>query len=154
MAISGITTCLWFDGQAAAAADFYVETFPGGEITGRDLLPPGAPGQSGDVLAVRFTLFGQSFFALNGGPQYIHSPAISFQVFCDDQAEIDRLWTALTDNGGEESRCGWCVDRFGVSWQVIPRDLPALLTHPDPDVSAKAVANMLLMNKIVIADLQ
>jgi len=81
------------------------------------------------------------------------SPAISFQVFCDDQAEIDRLWTALTGNGGEESRCGWCVDRFGVSWQVIPRDLPALLTHTDPDASARAMTNMLGMSKIVIADL-
>lgn len=147
MTISGITTCLWFDGQAEEAADFYVRLFDGASLGSVSRLPDGS------VLTVEFQLFGQDFLGLNGGPHYTLTPAVSFQVFCDSQAEVDRLWEALTSDGGEESRCGWCVDRFGVSWQVIPRALTELLGHPDPRVAGYASSAMLQMGRIIIADL-
>lgn len=153
MPIDGVTTCLWFDGQAEDAVEFYVATFPGSTIVSTSYYPTDAQRPEGSVLTVEFELFGRPFLALNGGPQYAHSHAISFQVFCDTQEEVDRLWDALVSNGGEESMCGWCSDRFGVSWQIIPRRLPQLLSSADAEVARLATERMLTMRKIVIADL-
>ena len=153
MSIDGVTTCLWFDGQAEDAVEFYVATFPGSTIVSTSYYPTDAQRPEGSVLTVEFELFGRPFLALNGGPQYAHSHAISFQVFCDTQEEVDRLWDALVSNGGEESLCGWCSDRFGVSWQIIPRRLPQLLSSADAEVARLATERMLTMRKIVIADL-
>ena len=110
------------------------------------------PLPEGTVLTVEFELFGQPFLALNGGPVFTHSPAISFQVFCDTQEEVDRLWDALTGNGGEESMCGWCSDRFGVSWQIVPRMLNPLLQSQDDAIRTRAWNAMVGMRKLVIAD--
>lgn len=153
MTISGLTTFLWFDTEALDAAQFYVATFPGSSLGHVDYYPADAQRPAGSVLTVAFELFGQSFCALNGGPDFSHSAAVSFQVFCDTQEEIDRLWAALTRDGGAESRCGWCHDRWGVHWQVIPRQLGTLLGHADPEVSQRAFANMMTMGKIDIAGL-
>ena len=153
MAIDGVTTCLWFDDQAEEAAHFYVATFPDSKILATSYYATDAQKREGSVLTVEFALFGQPFVALNGGPQYTHSPAISFQVFCDTQEEVDRLWDALVSNGGAESMCGWCSDRFGVSWQIIPRRLTELLSSPDAAAARRATERMLTMRKIVIADL-
>lgn len=153
MAIDGVTTCLWFDEQADEAAQFYVATFPDSQILSTSYYPTDAQKPEGSVLTVEFELFGKPFLALNGGPQYTHSHAISFQVFCDTQEEVDRLWEALISNGGEESMCGWCSDRFGVSWQIIPRRLTELLSSPDADVARRTTERMMTMRKIVIADL-
>ena len=154
MAIAGVTTCLWFDDQAEAAATFYAATFPDSAILSTSYYATDAPKPEGSVLTVEFELFGQPFLALNGGPHFTHSPAISFQVFCDTQEEVDRLWDALTSDGGEESMCGWCSDRFGVSWQIIPRRLTQLLSSADPDVARRTTERMMAMSKIVIADLE
>ena len=154
MAIDGVTTCLWFDDQAEEAAQFYVATFPGSKIVSTSYYPTDAQRPEGSVLTVEFELFGQPFVALNGGPQYTHSPAISFQVFCDTQEELDRLWDALVSNGGAESMCGWCSDRFGVSWQIIPRRLTELLSSPDAAAARRATERMLTMRKIAIAELE
>lgn len=153
MAIDGVTTCLWFDDQAEEAAQFYVATFPGSKIVSTSYYPTDAQRPEGSVLTVEFELFGQPFLALNGGPQYTHSHAISFQVFCDTQDEVDRLWDALVSQGGEESMCGWCSDRFGVSWQIIPRRLTELLGSADADVARRTTERMMTMRKIAIADL-
>ena len=153
MAIDGVTTCLWFDDQAEEAAQFYVATFPGSKILSTSYYPTDAQKPEGSVLTVEFELFGRPFLALNGGPQYTHSHAISFQVFCDTQGEVDRLWDALVSKGGEESMCGWCSDRFGVSWQIIPRRLTELLSHADADVARRATERAMTMRRIVIADL-
>ncbi len=153
MAIDGVTTCLWFDSQAGEAADFYVRTFPDSRVVSTSYYPVDAQKPAGSVLTVEFEIFGKPFLALNAGPVYTHSPAISFQVFCDTQAEVDRLWDALVSDGGEESMCGWCSDRFGVSWQVIPRRLTELLSSPEPTVAQRTTERMMAMRKIIIADL-
>ena len=154
MAVDGVTTCLWFDDQAEAAATFYVATFPASRIVSTSYYATDAQKPEGSVLTVEFELFGRPFLALNGGPHFSHSPAISFQVFCDTQEEVDRLWGALVSNGGEESMCGWCSDRFGVSWQIIPRRLTELLSSADPDVARRTTERMMAMSKIVIAELE
>jgi predicted 3-demethylubiquinone-9 3-methyltransferase (glyoxalase superfamily) len=153
VAISGLTTFLWFDTQALDAAQFYVNTFPGSSLGHVEYFQADAQQPHGSVLTVSFELFGQPFTALNGGPQFTHSEAVSFQVFCDTQDEVDQLWTTLTSDGGEEGRCGWCKDRFGVSWQVIPHALGRKLSDPDLEVSQRAFQAMMSMGKIVIADL-
>ena len=153
MAIDGVTTCLWFDDQAEGAAQFYVATFPDSKILSTSYYATDAQKPEGSVLTVELELFGQRFLALNGGPHFTHSPAISFQVFCDTQNEVDRLWDALVSGGGEESMCGWCSDRFGVSWQIIPRRLTELLSSADADVARRTTERMMTMRKIVIADL-
>lgn len=153
MAIDGVTTCLWFDDQAEEAAQFYVATFPGSKVLSTSFYATDAQKPEGSVLTVDFELFGQRFLALNGGPHFTHSPAISFQVFCDTQDEIDRLWDALVSDGGEESMCGWCSDRFGVSWQIIPRRLTDLLSSADAEVARRTTERMMTMRKIVIAEL-
>jgi predicted 3-demethylubiquinone-9 3-methyltransferase (glyoxalase superfamily) len=144
--------CLWFDGQAEQAATHYSSIFPNssiGDITryGPDMPPPM---KEGDVLTVDFTLDGQPYTALNGGPQFPFTEAISFQVPCRDQEEADHYWDRLTD-GGEEGQCGWLKDRFGVSWQVFPEELITLTTDPDPGRAQRATAAMLQMGRIDIA---
>ena len=153
MAITGLTTFLWFDNEAEEAAEFYVSLFPGSRITSVSHYGPGSPKPEGSVLTVAFELFGQSFSALNASPQFPHSEAVSFMVHCDTQDEIDFVWNTIVDSGGQESQCGWCTDRFGVSWQIIPHALGTALSNPDPEKSQKAFAAMMKMTKIVIDDL-
>lgn len=144
-----IVNCLWFDGRGREAAIFYTGIFPDSELgSGVSLDAPGAPEH--EPTTVEFTLKGRRFVALNGGPQFSFSEAVSFQVMCDDQAEVDHYWTALTD-GGEESQCGWLKDRFGVSWQVVPVRLGELLSDPDPDVVNRVVQAFMPMRKLDIA---
>ena len=137
-----ITTYLWFDGKAEEAARFYVSLFKDSKVN------------SASPMMVRFTLAGQEFLALNGGPQFQFNESISLYVDCADQKEVDYFWNALTANGGQESRCGWLKDKFGLSWQIIPRALPGLIGHPDPARSQRAVKAMLQMRKIDIAALE
>lgn len=153
MAISGVTTFLWFDEEAEDAANFYVSIFPNSRITSISRYLKDAQKPEGTVLTVEFELFGQHFAALNGGPEFPHSEAVSFQVHCDTQEEVDHVWNSLTANGGEESMCGWCKDRFGVSWQVIPRVLTERLTSSEPGVADATFAAMMTMHKIEIAKL-
>ncbi|MEY3440745.1 MAG: hypothetical protein RLZZ62_1442 [Actinomycetota bacterium] len=152
MAISEPIICLWYDEEAVEAANFYVSLLPNSKVTTsyyRD--HPIKP--KGSVLTVEFELNGRQFLALNGGPFFKHSEAASIQVHCDTQEEIDRLWSAITTNGGEESMCGWCKDRFGVSWQITPRILASKIYNADKSVADKAWSAMMSMRKIVIADL-
>ncbi len=141
-----ITTFFWFDTQAEEAAEFYTSLFPNSRIVE-------VSRHNGAVMSVTFQLDGQAYIALNGGPQYQFSEAISLLVKCETQAEIDRLWNALTE-GGEEGPCGWLKDRYGVSWQIIPTTLGALLTHPDPDKAQRAQQAMFQMKKLDIKALQ
>ena len=154
MSITGVTTCLWFDDQAGDAAAFYVETFPGSRVSSTSYYPVDAQKPAGSLLTVEFELFGQSFLALNASPHFQHSPAVSFQVFCDTQDEVDQLWDAIVGGGGSESMCGWCADRFGVSWQIIPRRLTELLSSADSVVAGRATQAMMGMSKIDIAALE
>jgi predicted 3-demethylubiquinone-9 3-methyltransferase (glyoxalase superfamily) len=141
-----ITPCLWFDTQAEDAANFYVSLLEDSKVTRVDHID-GTP--SGDNVAlVWFTLAGQEFTAINGGPQFPFTEAVSFQIDCEDQDEVDRLWNALTTDGGEEGQCGWLKDRFGLSWQVIPRRMGELLSDPDPGRRQRAMVAMLQMQKI------
>jgi predicted 3-demethylubiquinone-9 3-methyltransferase (glyoxalase superfamily) len=150
-----ISPCLWFDGRAEEAARFYTSLFPNSEITSVDRSPGETPSGPQDmVLTVNFTLDGRSFIALNGGPEFKFNEAISLSIDCDDQAEVDRYWAALTADGGEESVCGWLKDRFGVSWQVVPRRLPELLNSPDREAAARVLDAMLRMVKIDVAELE
>src|SRR4029078_568348 len=127
------TICLWYDGGAADAANFYAKTFPDSSVGAIHRAPGDYPdGKKGDVLTVEFTVAGIPCIGLNGGPQFKHSEAFSFQIATDDQAETDRLWNAIVKNGGEESQCGWCRDRWGLSWQITPRVLLAAGTDPPP----------------------
>src|SRR5215208_3039069 len=144
-----VSTCLWFDGQAEEAANFYVSLIPGSNVE-----TVFCPDQSGPVLLVVFTLGGTPFQALNGGPKFKHSEAASISVSTRDQEETDRLWNALIANGGSESRCGWLKDRFGVSWQIVPEALPRLLTSPDRVAANRAMQAMLDMVKINIAGVE
>ena len=147
-----ITPFLWFDSQAEDAARFYVSLFPDSRIDRVTRSPAETPsGPAGTTVA--FTLAGTRFIGLNGGPQFPFIEAVSFQIACADQAEVDRLWAALS-NGGSEGRCGWLKDRWGLSWQVVPTRLHQLLADPDPDRSRRAMEAMLKMNKIIIADLE
>ena len=152
MTISGATPYLWFDRNALDAAEFYVSTFPDSSIDAVTHYLDDAQLPKGTVLVVEFTLLGRPFAALNGGPHFTHSEAVSFQVLCDTQQEIDRLWDALVADGGEESMCGWCKDRFGVSWQIVPKMLNPLLQHDDEETRHRAWQQMVTMRKLVIAD--
>jgi predicted 3-demethylubiquinone-9 3-methyltransferase (glyoxalase superfamily) len=148
--------CLWFDGQAEEAATLYTSVFPNSRIDevthyGPDMPPPM---KEGDVLTVDFTLDGQQYTALNGGPQFPFTEAISIQVVCADQEETDHYWNGLTADGGEESMCGWLKDRFGVSWQVYPTELIALTNDPDPGRAQRATQAMLHMRRIDIAEIR
>jgi predicted 3-demethylubiquinone-9 3-methyltransferase (glyoxalase superfamily) len=149
-----ITPFLWFDGQAEQAASFYVSLLPGSRIERVNRSPVDTPsGPAGMVITVEFTLAGTRFVALNGGPQYQFTEAVSFHIACADQAEVDRLWAALS-NGGSEGPCGWLKDRWGLSWQVVPTRLHELLADPDPGRARRAGEAMLRMKKIFIADLE
>jgi predicted 3-demethylubiquinone-9 3-methyltransferase (glyoxalase superfamily) len=146
--MTSITPTLWFDSQGLEAAEFYVALFPDSEITGVSRYGEGGPRPEGSVMTVQFTLDGHPYTALNGGPDYTLDEAFSLQIVCADQKEVDRYWEALTADGGEEGRCGWCKDRFGVSWQVVPDGLAALLSDPDPGRASRAVQAMLTMSKL------
>ena len=148
-----VSTCLWFDTQAEEAAGLYVSLLPGSRITRTMRYGKGAPMPEGTVLTVHFELAGTSFTGLNGGPMYRFSEASSMVVSCDDQAEIDRLWDALTADGGQAGRCGWLKDRYGLSWQIIPAQLPSLLGG-DPATASRAMAAMMTMSKMDIAKLE
>jgi predicted 3-demethylubiquinone-9 3-methyltransferase (glyoxalase superfamily) len=148
-----LTTCLWFDTEAEEAAAFYTSLFPNSSVGAVSHFPEAAPRPAGMVMTVEFTLDGRPFVGLNGGPEFSFTEAISLQVHCADQAEVDRYWSAFAD-GGEESQCGWIKDRFGLSWQVIPTRLPELLADPDPQRSQRAMTAMLGMKKLVVADLE
>ncbi len=146
---SKVSTCLWFDGKAEDAANFYVSLIAGSRIE-----QAFRPDRGGPALMVLFTLGGTPFHALNGGPRFQHSEAASISVSTRDQDETDRLWNALTENGGSESQCGWLKDRFGVSWQIVPEALPRLLASTDRPAADRAMQAMLGMKKIDIAALE
>ncbi len=148
-----ITPCLWFDTEGEEAATFYVSLFKNSRITEVSRYGEAGPRPAGTVMVVSFELDGQPFTALNGGPEFTFSEAISFQIDCQSQEEVDYYWDGLTA-GGEEGPCGWLKDRYGVSWQVVPRALIALLQDPDPGRSQRAMAAMLTMKKIDIAAVQ
>ena len=153
--ISKISPCLWFNGEAEAAAEHYTTIFPDSKILSVDRAPADTPSGPKDmVLTVDFSLAGQTFIALNGGPDFTFSEAISFSIDCDDQAEVDRYWDALIAGGGEPSVCGWLKDRFGVSWQVIPRQLPEMLRSTDREAARRAMEAMLKMVKIDVKELE
>ena len=149
------TICLWYDGTAEDAANFYAKTFPDSAVQRVYRAPSDYPsGKKGDVLTVDFTVAGIPCMGLNGGPAFKHSEAFSFQIATDDQEETDRLWNAIVGNGGQESECGWCKDRWGVSWQITPRVLSAAIADPDPAVAQRAFAAMMTMRKIDIAAIE
>jgi predicted 3-demethylubiquinone-9 3-methyltransferase (glyoxalase superfamily) len=145
-----ITPCLWFDTQGEEAANFYTSVFPNSRIVDVARYGEAGPREAGTVMAVRFELDGQEFVALNGGPEFTFDEAISFQIDCADQEEADRYWNALVE-GGEESWCGWLKDRFGLSWQVVPRRLMELISDPDEERAQRAMAAMLEMRRIDVA---
>ena len=150
-----ITPNLWFDGQAEDAARFYTSLFPDSRIDGISRSPADNPStRAGEVLLVSFTLAGQPFTGLNGGPQFPFTEAVSFVIDCEDQAEVDRYWDALLEGGGEHGQCGWLKDRFGVSWQVVPREMGAYLGGPDPAGAARAMKAMLAMQKLDVATMR
>jgi predicted 3-demethylubiquinone-9 3-methyltransferase (glyoxalase superfamily) len=149
------TICLWYDGTALDAARFYAKTFPDSTV-GKVMHAPGdyPSGKQGDVLTVEFTVMGIPCLGLNGGPEFKHNLAFSFQVATDDQEETDRLWSAIVGNGGEASECGWCKDRWGLSWQITPRALTDALTDEDPAAAKRAFEAMMTMGKIDIATIE
>ena len=150
MTTDGFTTCLWFDGQAEAAANHYTSIFENSQLGRVDRYTEAGPGPAGSVLAVAFELNGQKFVALNGGPQFTFNEAISFQIHCQDQDEVDYYWSKLSE-GGEEVACGWLKDKYGVSWQVIPTVLIDMISDPDPEKAKRASEAMFTMKKIDIA---
>ena len=150
-----IAPCLWFDGNAEDAARFYAQTFPDSSVDAINRSPSDFPdGKEGDVLTVEFTVLGLSFLGLNGGPQFTFDEAISFQIYTDDQAETDRYWHAIADDGGSDGDCGWCKDRFGLSWQIVPRVLMDALKKSDRAAAKRAMDAMMQMKKIDIAAIE
>ena len=149
--MSKITPCLWFNGEAEEAAHFYVSIFPDASIESITRYGAGSRFPAGTALMVQFRLAGQRFQALNGGLEYSFTPAISLSTACKGAAEVDHLWNALTADGGEEGRCGWLKDRFGVSWQIVPDGLGALLSDPDRARAQRATQAMMGMKKLNIA---
>ena len=148
------TLCLWFDSDAEAAARFYAETFPDSEVTAVHRAPGDYPGgKAGDVLTVQFTVCGVPCLGLNGGPVFPHTEAFSFQIATDDQEETDRYWDAIVGNGGQESQCGWCKDKWGLSWQITPRALTDAMAAGG-DVSKRVFAAMMTMKKIDVATIE
>ena len=149
------TICLWYNGTALDAAQFYAATFPNSAVHAVHRAPGDYPaGKEGDVLTVEFSVAGIPCLGLNGGPAFSHSEAFSFQIATYDQAETDRLWNAIVNNGGQESACGWCKDRWGLSWQITPRILVEAISHADPAVAQRAFAAMMTMHKIDIATIE
>lgn len=147
-----LTTCLWFNGRAREAANFYTSIFPNSSVADNWVAPTDTPGnKQGEEIVVNFTIFGRPFIGLNGGPQFPHSEAISFQIPCADQAEIDKYWEILTADGGAESQCGWLKDKFGISWQVVSPEMNNYLGGSDSAGSQRATQAMLQMKKIDLA---
>ncbi|PYB78472.1 hypothetical protein DMX11_08890 [Pseudomonas sp. LB-090624] len=149
------TICLWYDHDAEQAAHFYASVFPDSQVGAVHKAPGDYPsGKQGDVITVAFTVMGIPCIGLNGGKAFSHCEAFSFQVCTEDQAETDRLWDAIVNNGGEASVCGWCKDRWGISWQITPRALIEAFAHPDPAAAKRAFDAMLQMGKIDVAAIQ
>ena len=149
------TVCLWFDGDAEEAARFYAETFPDSSVHSVHRAPGDFPsGKQGDVLTVWFTVMGVECLGLNGGDAFKHNEAFSFQIATEDQAETDRYWDAIVSNGGEESACGWCRDKWGLSWQITPVVLTQAVSNPDPAIAKRAFEAMMTMRKIDIAAIE
>lgn len=150
--MSKITPCIWFNGGVEEAGEFYASLLPDSRVEAVNRSPTETPsGPKGQVLTVIVTIAGQRFCLLNGGPMFPQSEAVSFMIETEDQAETDRLWDAITGNGGQESVCGWCKDKWGVSWQVTPKRLLELTTDPDQEKASRAMAAMMQMKKIDIA---
>ncbi len=150
-----LTTCLWFNGNAREAANFYASIFPDSSVEDNWIAPIDTPGnKKGEEIVVNFKIFGQNFIGLNGGPQFPHSEAISFQIPCRDQEEIDKYWDLLTKDGGEESQCGWLKDKFGISWQITSPEMMKYLGGPDPEGSKRATEAMLQMKKIDLEEMK
>ncbi len=147
------TTCLWFDGQAEEAASYYTSVFKNSKLGRVTRATEAGPGPAGSVITVEFELNGQKFVGLNGGPEFKFNEAISFQIHCDDQEEVDYYWSKLSE-GGEEGPCGWLKDKYGVSWQVIPSVLIDMLGDPDPEKAKRTTEAMLAMRKLEIAALE
>lgn len=146
--------CLWYEGEAEAAANFYAATFPDSHVGAVDRAPSDNPSsKEGAVLTVDFTVLGLPCFGLNGGPMFKHSEAFSFQVATDSQEETDRYWNAIVSNGGQESMCGWCKDKWGISWQIIPRVLTQAMAQGG-DVAKRAFESMMTMKKIDVAAIE
>jgi predicted 3-demethylubiquinone-9 3-methyltransferase (glyoxalase superfamily) len=153
--VSKNTVCIWYDHTALDAATFYAETFPDSKVNAVHHAPGDYPsGKQGDVLTVEFTVMGIPCLGLNGGSTFKHTEAFSFQVATDTQEETDRLWNALINNGGQASACGWCKDKWGLSWQVTPRALIAAISNPDPAAAKRAFQAMMEMTKIDIAAIE
>lgn len=153
--ISKNTVCLWFNGDAAEAAQFYAATFPDSSVGATHRAPGDYPaGKEGDALVVEFTVMGIPCVGLNGGPDFKHSEAFSFQVATDDQAETDRFWNAIVSNGGQESACGWCKDKWGLSWQISPRVLLEGFADPDRAAAKRVFEAMMQMGKIDVAAIE
>jgi len=157
--MDSIIPCLWFDDNAGEAVDFYLGIFPDSKITDITRYPvsdhPAHEGREGKVLTIAFTLRGQPYTALNGGPHFRFNEAVSFQIMCEDQAEADHYWEKLAAGGDPEAQqCGWVKDRFGLSWQIIPKPFLALIQHPDEAIRTKAFRAMLDMKKLDLAALQ
>jgi 2-polyprenyl-6-hydroxyphenyl methylase/3-demethylubiquinone-9 3-methyltransferase len=149
------TICLWYDHDALDAANFYASIFPDSAVTAVHPAPGDYPsGKQGDVITVEFTVLGIPCIGLNGGPVFKHSEAFSFQVATEDQAETDRLWNAIVDNDGQESECGWCKDKWGLSWQITPRVLIEAIANPDPAAARRAFEAMMTMRKIDVAKIE
>ena len=153
--VSKNTICIWYNGAALDAAKFYAETFSDSSVGAIHHAPSDYPsGKEGDVLLVEFTVMGIPCIGLNGGPEFTHSEAFSFQVATDDQAETDRLWNAIVGNGGQASACGWCKDKWGLSWQITPRALTTAMADPDRAVAKRVFEAMMQMGKIDIAAIE
>lgn len=149
-----ITPFLWFDNQAEEAISFYISIFKGSKIGKVSRYGKTFPDKEGQVMSATFELFGQEFMALNGGPLFRFNESVSFFVHCEDQREVDYYWERLTADGGQESRCGWLKDRFGLSWQVVPNALAEMLSDKDPEKAGRVLQSMLTMSKIDIKELQ